>query len=111
MSAAERRICLRLPVDIPVFLDMRLPAGEVVPGMLKDVSQGGMQVGLASASVGLKVSLGMSVLLLSLPPALDREGAGLAATVTWQSPDRLGLRFLIPLDLAEEEIRELVRAL
>ena len=108
MSGAERRTSSRLPIDVPVFFEITLHTGALVPALLKDISAGGLQAGLSSTA-GLKFSLGMEVLLLALPPAIDDTGFGLAAVVSWQSPERLGLRFHKPLPLTEDDVQAIIR--
>lgn len=97
----ERRLFPRVPLDIPVFIRMRLKTGEEQKVLLVDVSCGGMQIALPAHGEGGSALLGKAVDLLDLPAALDAAPAGKGGSVTWVSPQRCGIRFDEPISLAE----------
>ena len=97
----ERRSFPRVPLDMPVFIRMRLPTGGEQKVLLVDISCGGMQVAL-SAQVNKHADLlGTPVLLFGLPAPLDTGTTGKGGSITWVSPQRCGIRFDEPVAPAE----------
>lgn len=102
MSDADRRIFLRIPIDIPVFCEINFDSGAKLTVLLKDISRGGLQVALSPGSRIESPVLGEMASISRLPP---RIGSGsIHSTITWQSPERLGLRFNEPLGLSDDEL-------
>ncbi len=95
----ERRVYSRIPLDSPNFVKVRLSTGKALTMILSDISCGGAHLILPPRQEALPDVLGMVIVLLGLPPMIDRKAEGLAGTVSWLSPERCGVSFAKSLNL------------
>lgn len=108
---SERRKSKRVDLDID-FIVFSL-AGEpdcVYLGRVSNVSADGMQIMLEDDVGAAQLLLGGRIVCERFPEALEIFGEDVPAQIAWKRCDSIGIRFLEPLGLSDEDIEEAVRA-
>ncbi len=95
----ERRSHLRVPLDSPNFIKLRISPSVSFTLILTDISNGGAQLTLPPNNASMPTMLGMHISMLGLPASVDKNGKGINGIVSWLSPERCGIQFSTPLQL------------
>jgi hypothetical protein len=101
----ERRALLRVPVEVPFFVVVRLKDDYRCTAILADCGRGGVQLAFSpTAADRMAHTLGQEVTIFDLPAGLQPDPDGCAGVITWLSPQRCGVRFERMLSLTDEEL-------
>jgi hypothetical protein len=107
----EKRNYSRVPLDLLLYITLRLDDGSEMLMQLVDCGRGGLQLGFPADKEPAGGLLNRKVTAINLPLAMDMEGAGVPGVVVWVGSGRCGLRFDAPLGVTDSALQEIVRNL
>ncbi len=107
----ERRKSRRVDLDIDfVVFSLEGDPDAVYLGRVENVSAEGMQVSLEDDVGAERLVAGVRVVCERFPDALEVFGEDVPAGIVWSRDGRVGIRFLEPLGLSDEDVAEIVSA-
>jgi len=105
----ERRKSRRVELDIDfAVFSLELERECTFLGKVENVSAEGMLLTLEDDIGAEKLVAGCRVICERFPEALEVFGEDVSAEVAWIKNGQIGLRFLAPLGLTDEDISEVV---